>query len=145
MTACPNTFHDQFDGTLLHGQRSQELFLILAVFLANVTGSWPYTVPDGGREEIQCVSNNTNGTALTIQWVVFGKVLEESINSCDPNFKISRNSSLIVTNPRDSSLQGLVNITCITSSNRTNDTRTTYIVAFLKGKCYTCHFTIRNN
>jgi hypothetical protein len=65
------------------------------------------------------------------------------MNTSHENFDISGNSSLIVKNPRNSSLQGIVNVTCITSSNNTNDGRKIYQVAFLKGKC--CTMTTRNS
>ncbi len=57
------------------------------------------------------------------------------------NFNISKNSSLIVTNPRNSSLQGLLNVTCIASSNNTmNDNRIIYRIAFFKGNENTLHY-----
>ena len=57
------------------------------------------------------------------------------------NFNISKNSSLIVTNPRNSSLQGLLNVTCIASSNNAmNDNRIIYRIAFFKGNENRLHY-----
>ena len=98
------------------------------IFLENATSNSErqYTIPDGGRIEIQCLTNNTNAT---ITWKIFGEPLSGDLS----NFNISENSTLIVTNPRNSSLQGLVNVTCIiASSNNTNFSRIIEVV-FFKG------------
>ena len=99
----------------------------------NVTDSWQHIISDGGQEEIQCLPNKVN-TTTTIRWKVFEKILGvgQSMNSSNAHFNISRHSSLIVTNPRYGSLQGLVNVTCIISGKNTSENRITYQVAFLK-------------
>ena len=116
------------------------------IFSANGTNVWQYTIPDGGQEEIQCMPNNAN--ASIIRWEVFGKILGQPMNSSNAeglsNFNISRNSSLIVTNPRKGSLRGLVNVTCIARRNNTNDSRIIYRIAFLKGNKNRLHFVSQN-
>ncbi|XP_028404351.1 uncharacterized protein LOC114526994 [Dendronephthya gigantea] len=86
---------------------------------ANTDGKRLYVIRDGGDVEIKCSPSSSNFSNIT--WDVPDEF---------PNFNVTRNSSLIVTNPRTSSLQGLFNVSCLASgrnngSNQTNGTTTT--------------------
>ena len=100
----------------------------IVIFLENetTTGIRQFNVSDGGERVIRCQPDNPNATNIT--WEIHHK------NSSDmSHFVISENSTLVVSNPKNSSLQGLVNVTCIANGNNTNTSRIPYQVAFLKG------------
>ena len=86
---------------------------------------------DGGTRVIKCQPDNPNATNIT--WEI------RSRNSSDlSHFVISENASLVVTNPKNSYLQGLVNVTCIANGYNISTSRIPYQVVFLKGNAC-CH------
>ena len=81
---------------------------------------------DGRKRVIQCQPENPNATNIT--WEVHLKNFSDI-----SHFITSENSTLVVSNPKNSYLQGLVNVTCIANSNNTNTSRIPYQVVLLKG------------
>ena len=96
----------------------------MIIFLENIQ---QFNVSDGGKRVIQCQPHNLNATNTT--WQIHFR--NSSVMS---HFIISENSILVVSNPKNSHLQGLVNyVTCIANGNGTNTGRIIYQVVFLKG------------
>ena len=90
------------------------------------TGIPQFDVSDGGIRVIQCQPENPNATNIT--WEIHLKNFSDM-----SHFVISENTTLVVSNPINSYLQGLANVTCIANGNSTNTSRIPYQVVFLKG------------
>ena len=93
-------------------------------FLENIQ---QFNVSDGGKRVMHCQPDNLNATNTT--WKIHFR--NSSVMS---HFIISENSTLVVSNPKSSYLQGLVNyVTCIENGNGANTGKIMYQVVFLKG------------